>query len=258
MIKVNASILEDDGETYIYFLGFLKQDGSIYDTTRNRGNLSIEISSRDADILYKMKNLNKGYLRERVRDTNFKEKYHSITLSFHQKQFRDRVKLDLESNKYENHIIFMRGEFDADGSCGFISCKGNPPFLNITLTNDKDYYKWKKFIEENTDNTVNVNPNKRDGVRNVMIKNESAQKLLSLIYKNSTIHLNRKHSLFQKIIRWERPKNLAKASPRKFWTKEQDNFILNNTVYKSMEKLQRTEKSIRTRLSRINKGVEWC
>lgn len=238
-------------EKYIYFLGFLKQDGHISFSTRNRGQLVIEISARDSDILYKMKDLDKGYLKERIRDTNFKSNYKSKSLSFYQKDFRDKVTKDIKSEKYENNTIFMRGEFDADGSCGFLSGNGNPPFMSLVLTNDKDCYKWKNFIECNTDRIVNVNPNNRDNVRNVIVKNEDAQKILSLLYKDSNIHLDRKFEIYSKIINWQRPDSLKKAPLRKRWNKEEDDYILKNTITQSMKTLNRTEKSIKTRLSRI-------
>ena len=51
---------------------------------------------------------------------------------------------------------------------------------------------------------------------------------------------------------WERTK---KKVSRRTWTKEEDEFILKNTVKDSMKKLGRTEKSIQLRKFRLKKSV---
>ena len=48
-------------------------------------------------------------------------------------------------------------------------------------------------------------------------------------------------------------KNLKHRLEIKKWDKEQDEFISNNSIEDSIIKLNRTEKSIKTRLWRLNK-----
>lgn len=83
----------NDKESYIY--GLLLADGNIYlskDARRavdNRGKVSLEVNSKDKDIILKLFQLiPNSYLRERTRDTNFKKGYTTCCFSNHQKAFR--------------------------------------------------------------------------------------------------------------------------------------------------------------------------
>lgn len=57
------------------------------------------------------------------------------------------------------------------------------------------------------------------------------------------------------IINWVRPIEKKKIDfSRNKWTKDEDNYILNNNILDSMNLLERTEKSIRIRLYRLKKN----
>lgn len=71
-----------------------------------------------------------------------------------------------------------------------------------------------------------------------------------VIYDGAEIYLNRKYNEYKKFSSWKRTK---KKVNRRTWTKEEDKFILKNTVEESMKKLGRTEKSIRLRRFRLKK-----
>ena len=67
---------------HAYMYGFFLCDGHLYKqkNRKDKGKFSLEISSKDADIIYKfgdiIKNENINYtIRERTRKTNFCKKY---------------------------------------------------------------------------------------------------------------------------------------------------------------------------------------
>ena len=74
-------------ENESYLIGFVQGDGNIYEQTRNRGKMSIEVSKRDADMPLKLKQIIQSMFQcnvtisERTRDTNFKKNHTSIRLS---------------------------------------------------------------------------------------------------------------------------------------------------------------------------------
>jgi hypothetical protein len=58
----------------------------------------------------------------------------------------------------------------------------------------------------------------------------------------------------KEVLKWKRPKNSPKINfQRKWWTKDDDNFILNNSIKTSIKKLNRTYKSIYKRLYKLKK-----
>jgi len=81
----------DKNESYVY--GFICCDGSLYETTRNRGKISIEINIRDSDIIYKINNIlnNIGHISTRKRITNFGNS-ETMTLNVYNLALRNRYK----------------------------------------------------------------------------------------------------------------------------------------------------------------------
>lgn len=86
-----------------------------------------------------------------------------------------------------------------------------------------------------------------------MLKTEDAQKVCKNLYYNNCLCINRKLEKVEEILKWNRPKDMRKVNKRKKWDDEQDNFIMNHTIEESMEKLDRTKSSIKTRLYRLRK-----
>lgn len=76
---------------YAYLFGFIQTDGHLYNNTRDRGRLSIEIHKQDEDILWAFKNLIpfNSSITERTRSTNFSQKSTSVIWRVYDKRFRD-------------------------------------------------------------------------------------------------------------------------------------------------------------------------
>src|SRR5690606_40483902 len=69
-------------EGYHYFLGLSISDGHMSKSSRNRGNIQIELQKSDSSILKKLKReiLVSSSLSERTRSSNFSDSFTSNTL----------------------------------------------------------------------------------------------------------------------------------------------------------------------------------
>jgi hypothetical protein len=63
--------------------------------------------------------------------------------------------------------------------------------------------------------------------------------------------LERKGTQKEKVASWVRPKTMRKMTRKKFWTKEQDEYVLSHSVEESICYLTRSEKSVIMRLWRL-------
>lgn len=243
-----------------YFFGFAQADGHLMSYTRNRGRLSIEISTKDLEILEKFQNIipYKSYISTRIRDTNFKKKYSSSRLNFYSFEFRETInKLGLLYGKKskitkppkDEHIKkdYIRGIIDGDGSVGYD--KNGRPFIGI-CTSSFDLMSYILDFEKSITNIERkINRNKRDDVYNLVIWNESALEISKIIYYDNCLCLKRKGDKASSFMTWTR-KN-SKAPPRKRWTDYEDLYILNHSIEESCKTLKRTNKSITIRLWRL-------
>ena len=115
---------------HAYIIGLFQTDGNHYETSRNRGRISIELQYSDIELLYKIEklfNCNTN-IRVRVRNTNFKEEYKSVSLSLYSLSVRTQLKPFIPVGKKSyaifkpeniNEINYWRGVIDGDGSLGF-------------------------------------------------------------------------------------------------------------------------------------------
>src|SRR5829696_955979 len=78
--KMKEEILTLENPFYAYLFGLIQTDGHLYQNTRNRGRLSIEVSKRDEAILIELqKRLPfNSTISERTRQTNFRNEYVSV------------------------------------------------------------------------------------------------------------------------------------------------------------------------------------
>lgn len=203
-------------EQISYLIGFLHSDGHLYETTRNRGNVSIELNIKDIDILYKIQSLIGGKIHQRKRITNFGYN-HSAVLKVHSLETRNFLKKKgLIAGKKSDIVSipdrlsikhYLRGFIDGDGSIGFTG--NNEPFISIVtksevLKNQILQYLFKKFQL-----VKNLNRNKRDNIYNITIKNENALKFSRILYNKSEIYMNRKYNSYILISQWKRTKKIG-------------------------------------------------
>jgi len=248
-----------------YLIGLFQTDGSLYETTRNRGKFQIELNFKDSDIIYKISDLIKyNYkITTRERITNFGA-IKSIILTVHNIEFRHLLNYwGIPAGKKSETIApplhlqdlsiidYVRGLYDGDGSIGLT--KKNIPFISLTTKSEDIKNFIIKFISDTTETcTKTITKNKRDGIYNITILNENARLLSNLLYYEKCLCINRKFEKVEQIKEWTRPIGTKKVENKKFWNKEQDDFILSNSIDNSMKELDRTKQSIEMRLWRLS------
>ena len=258
-----------------YLIGLFQTDGTLSETTRNRGRASLDISIKDEDIIQKIKELipYNYTIGEKVRNKKIVNKkgkiydypdWKGIFIKIYGLSFRNFLKesgipvgkkslivkppLHLKNLSIKDYI---RGLYDGDGSIGMT--EKNIPFVSLTTASSDianfilDYISdlTKKPRKEN-------NPNERDNVYNIMITKEDAIKFCDEIYYDNCLSINRKYDNSSIVKNWKRPINMKKIENKQKWTKEDDDFIMKNSVKLSMEKLNRSRSSIGMRLWRLN------
>ena len=141
MLTIEEGPLEITKEI-AYFIGLAQTDGSMYRGKGGKGKFSLELSSRDGEIMHSLRLvLPKNYLYERTRTTNFGSDYKSIVLCVFSAEFREWLSefvpyghkssiIEPLQTIYEND--YVRGLIDGDGSLGFT--KFNYPFVSLNRT----------------------------------------------------------------------------------------------------------------------------
>lgn len=245
-----------------YFIGFAQCDGHLSKQTRNRGKLSIELNVIDKPLLQKLGNISQvNYsLTTRTRSTNFKPISTSTTLSIYDLNFRTKLNeagvpygAKSEIIKKPKNVIekdYFRGIIDADGSLGFK--KNGTPYLSFCTKSEELAKDVVAFFKKTTTKDKVLNRNKRDQIFNIVILAEDAKKVITTLYYKNCLCLDRKLETAKEIKNWTRPSNMKKNNfIKKSWTSEEDEFIKKNDLKTCIEKLKRTEQSIKTRLWRI-------
>ena len=204
-----------NAESYIF--GLLITDGSLYLSTRNRGQVTLELNKKDEDIVQKLYTIiPNSSIRQRTRNTNFKNNYTSVCFSNTRIEFRSRLiecgfpiknktlLANCPTEEY-NEIFFWRGVIDGDGSLGFTS--NGTPFLSLVTKSENLKIKYLDFLLRTLNITKTSTRNKRDGVYNIMITNENAKKLSEILYlsDNEGLYLQRKYDLANSIQDWNKP-----------------------------------------------------
>lgn len=243
-------------KSYIY--GLLGTDGNLYLQDRNRGRITLEVNIKDKDIVEKLYNsIPQSSIKTRTRDTNFKDKYESISFINYQLDFRTELinfgyptvdktnTISIPKQDYSERD-FWRGVIDGDGSIGITA--SNEPFISLITKSEnlKQYYC--KMLFDNFNIVKVISRNKRDDVYNIVVKNENAIKLADFLYKDSFIYLERKYQKYLEVINWERTK---KKVSRQMWTEKEIEFIKNHTIKESAIELNRTESSIRNKKYKV-------
>jgi hypothetical protein len=207
-----------------YLLGFLQTDGHMRSGTRNRGAISIELSSKDKDILYRLRRIIpvNSTIKHRTRNTNFKKNYTAWTLNIFHKSFRDLMNgmglpygakskiIKQPSINTISLIDYWRGIIDGDGSLGITGQKF--PFLSLVTVSKQLAIDYEEFLFSYTGKRKLFSPNTRDSSYNIMITKEDAQLIINKLYYNDCICINRKKKLAKKVLKWRRPKSMRKKN----------------------------------------------
>lgn len=246
-----------------YMIGFIMSDGNLYKQSGNKGRMCIEIQKQDDHILKEMGSLvDCNYsIRERTRNTNFKDNYTSVRLTICDFNFRNElIRVGVpEGKKFDicdipkvdySEIDFWRGIIDGDGSLGLTS--QNIPFISLITNSENLANSYIKFLEKYSGKKKTSTRNNRDKNFNIMVTKEDAQKLVKILYYNECICLERKLQKSKEVLNWERPSEMKKIDfEKKNWTKEEDLFIQSHNLDECIQTLQRTGQSIKMRKWRI-------
>ena len=245
-------------QSYLY--GLILTDGTIYETTRNRGRIQIELNVRDKELLEKLHKRIPSTLTERQRDTNFKKNVCTATLSIFQKPIRDEIiswgipKHDKSiagtiPNQDYNESAFWRGVFDGNGSIGLTNL--DRPFLSFAIKSEDLKDELIMLFNTRFDIRKNVNRNKRDSIYNICLFDEDAITFAEFLYQNASIYMERK---FQKYIQNKTWKRTKKKMHQTSWSQYEINYIQTHSIQESMTVLKRTESSIKNKLYKLKQS----
>lgn len=245
-------------KSYVY--GLLGADGSLSLLERNRGKITLEVNSKDSDITEKLYHLiPNSTIRERTRNTNFKENYITTIFSNSRLEFRqEMIAFGLPIVDKTNTIgpplqeyskrDFWRGVIDGDGSLGFTG-QGRP-FVSLVTKSENLKVAYCNFLLEEFGIVKEISRNKRDNVYNIMVSNEEAQSLCKYLYDGAALYLDRKYNKALEILDWHRPEGSREMTYR-LWTKEEEDFLLSHTLEESYNTLNRTKSAIKSHLYKM-------
>jgi len=217
---------------HAYMFGFLQADGHLYEGTRNRGRISVELSARDTPLLEAFQRLCPwpSSIRHRTRTTNFAADHTSVIWTAHAREFRERlVELGLPAGRKSFSVAppeppfaerdYLRGLIDADGSLGRTA--QDVPFVGLTTASEAWMGFFCHYTRELTGARRTVNRNRRDGVYNILFTREDARALARDLYPPGCLTLPRKLAASADVASWVRP-----AGMRRAWTPEDDRLLL--------------------------------
>ncbi len=266
-MKMKEEILTLENPFYAYLFGLIQTDGHLYQNSRNRGRLSIELGKRDEELLLELQKRFPFHssISERKRNTNFSNEYVSVTWKVFDKRFRDFLiengmncgrKSEMISKPVCkcSKIDYFRGLIDGDGSLGLTA--NGFPFLSFITASSEIAVEYLDFLKSITGKEKTSVKNTRDNVFNIAVYKEDAQKVVQTLYYKNCLALTRKIQKAKDVLNWQRPATMKKVENRKRWTKAEDDFILSNSIKDAMKKLDRSQSSIEMRLWRLKSDLQ--
>ena len=210
--NANISFFEGWSQELAYTVGFFLADGHMTDHSKS-GSYSICFSVIDKDIIEKIakvceyKNTVKKYINGtsimyviNISGKSIWKFFESLGFA-HNKTFTTRIPKQIPK-ELMNH--FIRGVFDGDGSIIIgnncypkVSIVGSELFINDVAKIDIEY--------------GSIAPHSRSFA--IRYYGQKAIDFLNYIYKNSTIHMDRKYKRYLKALKWE--------SSYSFWTEQE-------------------------------------
>jgi len=255
-------------DAHAYFLGLLATDGTIYESSRNRGRVSFELKASDEAVLRSLAEHipYRSHFRYRCRTTNFAGRYESVILTFHDLRFRRELSaLGYVSGKkcettttprceYDETGLW-RGVVDGDGSLGITGV--DQPFVSLVTASQRLRDAYIDFVARVAGTRPDPKRNARDQVFNIVVFNEPAQLLVARLYAEATISIPRKACSANLVRAWHRPTNRKRICfERRRWTPEEDRRVLEQLPQAVVAaELGRTVQSISVRRWRLRCSV---
>ena len=246
---------------HAYLLGLIHTDGTLYEQSRQRGRVSIELKAEDSDILLKIEKILPVTcsVHHRKRDTNFKENYESVVIYIFDLEFRNELKsYGLSAGRKSetvappqtifSEVDYYRGIVDGDGSLG--ATENKKPFLSFVTSSEEMAQRYLDYVKRVTGRIKYTSRNKRDGVFNIALFSEDAQVFARHLYYPGCFSINRKARIAEQIQGWSRSAGVMRVISKR-WQLEEDTIILQNTPEAAAEILERTVRSVKMRLWRL-------
>ncbi|MFF0204206.1 LAGLIDADG family homing endonuclease [Streptomyces sp. NPDC005017] len=251
---------------YAYMFGFLQADGHLAKGTGQKGRLTVEINSRDIELLREFQKLTPYYssITERTRSTNFAATHTSAVWSLCSLEARTRLnEVGLPYGRKSKTIEpprgdcsrrdYLRGLIDADGSIGFTG-KGFP-FVSLTTASTAVAAHLSDYARDVTNAERIPRRNARDDLYNILYTMEVAQGLAADLYYPGCLSLERKLTAAGSLAAWTRPAGMRAACTRRRWTGQEDRILLElNSPTAAAAELGRTVQSCELRLWRFRTG----
>ncbi|MFB7908171.1 LAGLIDADG family homing endonuclease [Kitasatospora sp. NPDC056076] len=248
---------------HAYMFAFLQADGHLWQGPGRKGQLSVELSARDAPILDEFQRLCPFYssIRYRARSTNFKADHTSAVWTISAREFREEVQeLGLPAGRKSEIIAppavpfserdYLRGLIDADGSAG-ITTQGLP-FVSLTTKSDAIAIFFMDYAERLTGAKRTARRNQRDAILNLLYSREEAVAILSNLYYPGSLSLPRKRAAAEQATTWIRPVDLQRRIKRS-WNQAEDEILMAApSIRAAARQLGRTEQSCNLRRWRLN------
>ena len=213
--SINEDYFEKiDTEEKAYFLGFLYSDGNNY---KKRNVVKINLQEKDKYILEKLSTFIYNDLKKLRFIRNIRESHQNLSyLEITNKKISNDL-IDLGCVPKKSKILkfpteeqvskdmlrhFIRGYFDGDGSV-FLRKSDKQLYTNFLGTfSVLEGISKILCVEANLKNNKIIECKNSIGTYRITYGgNENANKFLNFIYKNSTIHLDRKYNRFVEILK---------------------------------------------------------
>jgi hypothetical protein len=197
--KFDKYVFDILNEESCYWLGFLMADGSVSNV---RNNFSINLKLSDISHLEKFKTFLKATNKVRI----IGNKYKSCKIDINDKYLKEKLgTFGIIPNKSKNGSIlnetlklskdFWRGYFDGDGSLGKYFVK-NTHYWNIHVVGTKSIMEdFKNFVHLNIRSKANIVKLDNENYYHFGLKHKNARNLIKILYKNSSVYLDRKYLL---------------------------------------------------------------
>jgi hypothetical protein len=249
---------------HAYFFGFVQGDGSLYRNkdNPNKGRLSIELSLRDQDIVFRFKAMfPESTITYRRRATNFAEDYQSIVWTMCRQEFREDIEACGVPVGKKSFVVrppdvpfsvpdYWRGVVDADGSIGIT--KAGVPFVSLITVSEAIARAFESFLQTITGKEKHTNRNTRDQAFNIMVTREDAMAVAKTLYPEGCLALDRKAAKAKEVLSWVRPVTVRRRTSRVTdWTPAEDAIILSMTPKEAQLRLGRSRASVSCRLRRL-------
>jgi hypothetical protein len=247
---------------YAYMFGFLQADGHLYQGAGQKGHLSVELNSRDIDLLYRFKHLTpyNSSVTERTRSTNFADNHNSAVWTLCSLEARTKLNnLGLPYGRKSRLIApprvafskrdYLRGLIDADGSIGHAG--QGVPFVSLTTSSTAIAAYLCAYARDITGAERTANRNTRDEVYNLTYEKEAAQILAADLYYSGCLSLGRKQVNADAAASWTRPYDMRIVHSRRWTASEDQTLLQSDDVAEVAAKLGRSEQSCRMRRWRL-------